>query len=146
MTTTKALQFDQKQGSYTVGANVRDAACYVLWGRLRRTSPTVARPIRAALLTPSVLAVQRRRPGVTAAFARGYARAVLAPHVDGLARALILVALFDREVNCRRAASAAFQETVGRQVQGTLGGDSGPSCRRSMANAIQGRIVALHGA
>eukprot|EP00929_Paragymnodinium_shiwhaense_P066619 TRINITY_DN33432_c0_g1_i1.p1 TRINITY_DN33432_c0_g1~~TRINITY_DN33432_c0_g1_i1.p1 ORF type:complete len:1356 (-),score=350.11 TRINITY_DN33432_c0_g1_i1:110-4177(-) len=49
------------------------------------------------------------------AFARAYAPDVLQPYVDSLATALIQVAVFDREINCRRAAAAAVQEHVGRQ-------------------------------
>ncbi|KAJ0178796.1 hypothetical protein K1T71_005571 [Dendrolimus kikuchii] len=48
------------------------------------------------------------------AFARAYDAAALAPHADTLANALIATACFDREINCRRAASAAYQENVGR--------------------------------
>ena len=49
------------------------------------------------------------------AFARAYSAEVLRPHIPALAEAIVLASLFDREVNCRRAASAAFQECVGRQ-------------------------------
>ena len=47
-------------------------------------------------------------------FARAYSPEIMKPHVNLLANKLIIVALFDREVNCRRAASATFQECVGR--------------------------------
>ena len=76
----KALHFDKKKATYSVGANVRDAACYVCWS-----------------------------------FARAYDPEVMSPYVSQLAPHLVIVTVFDREVNVRRAASAAFQENVGRQ-------------------------------
>ncbi|VEN50767.1 unnamed protein product [Callosobruchus maculatus] len=48
-------------------------------------------------------------------FSRAYESHVLAAHVKDIASALLVVTCFDKEVNCRRAASAAFQENVGRQ-------------------------------
>lgn len=41
-------------------------------------------------------------------FARAYAPEIMTPHIHTLSNKLIVVALFDREVNCRRAASATF--------------------------------------
>ena len=76
----KALIYDVQKGSISVGKNVRDAACYVVW-----------------------------------TFARAYLPEVMEKYVAQLAGTLLVVALFDRETNCRRAASAAFQEYVGRQ-------------------------------
>ncbi|XP_052612705.1 tubulin-specific chaperone D isoform X3 [Peromyscus californicus insignis] len=76
----KALTYDEKRGACSVGANVRDAACYVCW-----------------------------------AFARAYEPQELTPFVTAISSALVIAAIFDRNVNCRRAASAAFQENVGRQ-------------------------------
>lgn len=53
-------------------------------------------------------------------FARAYAPEILAPFVNDIARNLVVVSVFDREVNVRRASSAAFQENVGRQVSAIM--------------------------
>ena len=50
------------------------------------------------------------------ALARAHDAALLAPHALALARSLVTVAVYDREISIRRAASAAFQEFVGRTV------------------------------
>ncbi|KZT12037.1 TBCD protein [Laetiporus sulphureus 93-53] len=75
----KALYFDIRKGSHSIGSNVRDAACYVLWS-LARIQDVSA----------------------------------LAPYAGTLSERLVAVSVFDREINIRRAASATFQEYVGR--------------------------------
>lgn len=49
-------------------------------------------------------------------FARAYAPHVIQSYVSQVAHSLVSVSVYDREINVRRAASAAFQENVGRQV------------------------------
>lgn len=49
------------------------------------------------------------------AFGRAYSHKDMKNVLDQLAPDLLIVGSFDREVNCRRAAAAAFQENVGRQ-------------------------------
>ncbi|SPO20011.1 related to Tubulin-folding cofactor D [Ustilago trichophora] len=75
----KALLFDVRRGAHSVGANVRDAACYVVWALARSNDVESIRP-----------------------------------HAMELAQRLVAVATLDRDVSIRRAASAAFQESVGR--------------------------------
>ena len=49
------------------------------------------------------------------ALARAFTTDIMKKYVERLSKTLILTILFDKEVNCRRAASAAFQENIGRQ-------------------------------
>ncbi|KVH89203.1 Armadillo-like helical [Cynara cardunculus var. scolymus] len=49
------------------------------------------------------------------AFGRAYNHTDMKSILDQLAPHLLIIACYDREVNCRRAAAAAFQENVGRQ-------------------------------
>ncbi|XP_078041667.1 tubulin folding cofactor D isoform X2 [Augochlora pura] len=48
-------------------------------------------------------------------FPRAYDPDIFQPYVKEIAATLVVVTCFDREINCRRAASASFQENVGRQ-------------------------------
>lgn len=52
---------------------------------------------------------------VTWSFARSFRPEILENYMDTICKTLVIMSVFDREVNCRRAASAAFQENVGRQ-------------------------------
>ncbi|KAJ2062662.1 hypothetical protein GGI17_002270 [Coemansia sp. S146] len=78
----RGLTYEIQRGDYSVGSNVRDAACYVMWS-FARVSDAAAKSLFAEMSTM-------------------------------LATALVSVAVFDREPNVRRAASAAYQEHVGR--------------------------------
>ncbi|CAE6461319.1 unnamed protein product [Rhizoctonia solani] len=75
----KALSFDVRKGSHSVGSSVRDSASYVLWALVRAQSVEI-----------------------------------LSPYLLEIAIHLVTTSLFDREVHVRRAASAAYQEAVGR--------------------------------
>jgi hypothetical protein len=102
----KAIHYDVRRGQNSVGAHVRDAACYVCW-----------------------------------AFARAYHPEVMRPFVGDLSVGMLLAALFDREINCRRAASAAFQENVGRQgnenfQHGEWGASSEQRAKRAASRSL----------
>ena len=75
----KALLYDMNRGYSSVGSNVREAACYVVWS-----------------------------------FVKAYSADIVKPYMHTLSNNLIITSLFDRELNCRRAASATYQECVGR--------------------------------
>ncbi|CAM0956477.1 unnamed protein product [Alopecurus aequalis] len=70
------------------------------------------------------------------AFGRAYTNIDMKAVLERLAPHLLTVACYDREVNCRRAASAAFQENVGRQGTYPHGIDIEKSLRELAAQAL----------
>jgi hypothetical protein len=88
-----AMRFDIIRGQHSVGAHVRDAACYVCWAIARAYSPEVCVLIAFfCYIIEFTLYMQ-----------------VLRPYMPALTNAMLLTACYDREINCRRAASAALQ-------------------------------------
>lgn len=89
-----AAFFEQKRITFAMGANVRDATCYVYWS-LFRSYPRLDK----------VAVGDSGKDFLHSSFA-----------------ALVGLCCFDREVNVRRAASAALQEGIGRQNWETANG------------------------
>mmetsp|Transcript_17802 Transcript_17802/g.55568 ORF Transcript_17802/g.55568 Transcript_17802/m.55568 type:complete len:1175 (+) Transcript_17802:28-3552(+) len=53
---SEAIEYDRTRGSHHIGANVRDAACYVAWAFARAYAPQIIAPYLPGLLT-SILSV-----------------------------------------------------------------------------------------
>ena len=90
----------------------------LLPSRLAQTVPLICKAIHFDILRGQHSVGSHVRDAscyVCWAFARAYSSEVMRPFVSSLAEAMLLTAVYDREINCRRAASAAFQENVGRQ-------------------------------
>ncbi|KAF0990520.1 hypothetical protein HZS_612, partial [Henneguya salminicola] len=84
----QSLTYEEHSSNIVAGASIRDAACYVLWSFARAFPPS-------ALHTyiPNIVLYKN---GVNF-------------------RNLVLIALYDSQLICRRAASASLQEIIGRQ-------------------------------
>lgn len=86
--------------------------------RLKETIPWILRGLKFDLKRGSHSIGAHVRDAccyVCWAFARAYAPEIMQPFVAEIAQNLVVVSVFDREINVRRASSAAFQENVGRQ-------------------------------
>ncbi|KAL0073909.1 armadillo-type protein [Phycomyces blakesleeanus] len=90
----------------------------LLPGRLTETVPWIVHGLKFDLKRGSHSIGSHVRDAacyVCWSFARAYAPSILEPFVEKIAQNLVVVSVFDREINIRRASSAAFQENVGRQ-------------------------------
>ncbi|KAK9320962.1 armadillo-type protein [Lipomyces orientalis] len=85
--TRGGLRFEIRKTTHAIGANVRDAACYVAWSLFRHYRGLCNGGSATTRLVQDTLSE------------------------------LMLVACFDREVNNRRAAAAAVQECIGRHPE-----------------------------
>ncbi|KAA8585191.1 hypothetical protein FQN60_003885 [Etheostoma spectabile] len=108
----KSLTYDEKRGACSVGSNVRDSACYVCWSFARAYEPEELEPFVTQIARP---ALQCQFEPLRLPLSSAVMTTPSLSLAYRIASALLITAVFDRNVNCRRAASAAFQENVGRQ-------------------------------
>lgn len=93
-----ALQFEQRSSTgSSVGANVRDAACFGAWALSRRYTTDELRNVHVS---------DHHRTQTTTSKSRSF--------LQVLATELVVVACLDPVGNIRRGASAALQELIGR--------------------------------
>lgn len=88
-----ASRFEQEKLTYTVGMIIRDATCYICWSLFRSTP----------------LLIQMNKYLESSSY-----NTVTSTFIQQLANILINMSCFDKEINIRRAASAAIQEGIGR--------------------------------
>jgi hypothetical protein len=102
----QAMQYDVRRGQHSVGSHVRDAACYVCWAFARAYDPAVlAQQYSSSTCTSTSTISNNSNSNISTSRSS----------MDDLSVTMVIGSLFDREINGRRAASAAFQEWVGRQ-------------------------------
>jgi hypothetical protein len=113
------------EGVSVVVPKLRDAEIQALTFDIRRATHSIGSNVRDAAAY------------VLWSLSRACPPATLAPYAEDMATSMMCAACFDREVGVRRAASAAFQEGVGRLVsylghyQGPLA-DSSRACTRKV--------------
>jgi hypothetical protein len=137
----QCLVYDVRRGSTSVGAHVRDAACYVCWALARAYAPSEMAPYVSQLAKNLIIVsvydrcvhvlysilfhVQERE--ASHSYTNIHTHTYLHSHTymhtythaytlsDASRNSPSPLLRCPREINCRRAASAAFQEHVGRQ-------------------------------
>lgn len=100
-----ALSYEFRRGERSVGSHVRDAGAYVTWALARCAAVVGGKGGDGGGEGETDDDDENDLPLTTSSLARA-----LRP----LGPLLLSVSCFDREVNCRRAAAAAFQEGAGR--------------------------------
>lgn len=118
---TYLLKFDIPRGRSGIGSAVRDAACYIVWGMVRKYTLSSLSPIDSYL---KLTAVKESNDGGDQCIETACSSdSILSPNSDQLKPDfpiqtifgnLLCTAMLDREVGCRRAGAAALQEFVGR--------------------------------
>ena len=112
-----ALSYEVRRGERSVGSHVRDAGAYVAWALARCAAAVVGRGEgEGGEEEEGNESEDKTGDGGDGGGGDGLPLTTrsLARALRPLGPLLLSVSCFDREVNCRRAAAAAFQEGAGR--------------------------------